>query len=102
LDKIPKYRVSRKENTAIGLVEIDKLLINNIFQPKLWQRRGQISKNLNMQASWLVSLMTSATLTKDINLFSRLCIEYVHKNQKIAQIFKENIDETAKGKIYPI
>lgn len=99
MGKIPEYRVARNENTATGLVEIDKLLINNIFQPKLWQKRGQISKNLNMKASWLISLMTSATLSKDTSLFSRLCIEYVQNAPTISQIFEENVNETEKGKI---
>lgn len=89
----------QRENATYKLDKIDKQLITNPFNAKLWAERGEIALKMKMPYSYIAASLTSGILSKDVPFLIKSALKYSSITKELKNLNAPKVTEVERGRL---
>jgi hypothetical protein len=99
LQEVPKVGNSDLNALKLELEQIDRQLLQNVADRRLWENRAETCRRMRLKVSAIASLLLAAVLAKDNQLISEYIFEYAAMRPEFSALNRENLSEIDKGRL---
>ncbi len=99
LADVPEPGASEISGLRLQLEQIDRQLLNNVADAKLWRDRAEICRRMRLRVSAVASLMNSALLSKDNQTLAECIFEFAALRPEFKTLTQDTVSEVEKGRL---
>jgi hypothetical protein len=99
LNDLSLLNAYQKETATYKLDAIDKQLITNPFNPKLWAERGEIALNMKIPYSYITASLTAGILSKDTPFLIKSALKYSSITTELKNLTALRVTEVERGRL---
>ncbi len=90
---------SQRKTATFKLNEIDKKLLNNPFNERLWRKRGEIALSMKMPYSFVAASLHSGVLSKDTGFLIDSTLKYCSTTKELSNLMEDEVNEVNRGRL---
>jgi hypothetical protein len=99
LADVPEPGTSELSSLRLDLEQIDRQLLQNVADSKLWQQRGELCRRMRLRISAIASMMNSALIAANNEELAECVFEYCNTRPEFKIMTAESVSEIDKGRL---